>query len=195
MITLIVVNAQSDFITGTMCTKDSKSILDPLKKFIKTHKGDIDKIIFTGDWHPYNHCSFKKYGGKYPHHCIQFTPGACIEPKLLKYVQSYDIPYEIFLKGTDRLVDECGAFPFITVARDSALGDDYILECKTSDSITIMDTGSKVVICGIDLDHSLSETINNLVDGNLNPKIYMPAVYSNDKYLNQCIKENNIGKI
>lgn len=195
MITLIVVNAQADFITGTMCTKGSKSILDPLKKFIKTNKEDIDKIIFTGDWHPYNHCSFKKYGGEYPHHCIQYTPGACIEPKLLKYVQAYNINYEVFFKGMDRLTDECGVFPFITVAVDTALGNHYILECETSGDITVIDADSEIIICGIDLDHSLSETVNNLVRGGLNPKIHMPATYSNDKYLNQCIKENNIEKV
>ena len=95
MITLIIVHAQNDFITGTMCVKHAKSVIEEIKKFIKNHQKEIDKIIFVVDWHPYNHSSFKKYGGEYQYHCIQYTPGACIEPKLLKYVHSLDINYEV----------------------------------------------------------------------------------------------------
>lgn len=195
MITLIVVNAQADFITGTMCTKKSKCILDPLKKFIKTYKEDIDKIIFTGDWHPYNHCSFKKYGGIYPHHCIQFTPGACIEPKLLKYIQSYNINYEVYLKGQLKDIDECGAFPEISYNED-CLGKHYYFEPYNDYGFTIVADGdTEFVICGIDLDHSLSETIQNLVNNEINPKIYIPAVYSLDQHINKIIKEYHIEKL
>ena len=99
MITLIIVDCQNDFITGTMSVKGAKSSVEEIKKFIKNHKEEIAKIIFTVDWHPYNHSSFKKYGGLWPSHCVQYTPGACIEPKLLKYVQSFGFDYEVSQKG------------------------------------------------------------------------------------------------
>jgi len=35
------------------------------------------KIIYaTQDWHPANHCSFKRNGGPYPTHCVKDTKGA-----------------------------------------------------------------------------------------------------------------------
>ena len=76
MITLIIVDCQNDFITGTMSVKGAKNSVEEIKKFIKNHRKDIEKIIFTLDWHPYNHMSFKKYGGQWPAHCVKHTPGA-----------------------------------------------------------------------------------------------------------------------
>ena len=67
MITLIIVDCQNDFITGTMTVKGAKNSVEEIKKFIKNHRKEISKIIFTVDWHPYNHSSFKKYGGQWPH--------------------------------------------------------------------------------------------------------------------------------
>ena len=91
MITLIIVDCQNDFITGTMAVKGAKESVEEIKKFVKNHRKEIEKIIFTVDWHPHNHMSFKKNGGLWPAHCVQYTPGACIEPKLLKFIQSQNI--------------------------------------------------------------------------------------------------------
>ena len=47
MITLIIVDCQNDFITGTMSVKGARNTVDEIKKFIKKHREEIDKIIFT----------------------------------------------------------------------------------------------------------------------------------------------------
>jgi nicotinamidase/pyrazinamidase len=39
-------------------------------------------IIFTQDWHPANHKSFKTNGGKWPVHCVEDTAGAELMPPL-----------------------------------------------------------------------------------------------------------------
>ena len=106
MITLIIVDGQNDFITGTMSVKGAKNAMEEIKKFIKNHRKEIIKIMFTVDWHPYIHMSFKKFGGLCPQHCVQYPPGACIEPKLLKYVQSLGIDYEVSQKGTVEEVEQ-----------------------------------------------------------------------------------------
>ena len=95
MITLVIVDFQNDYITGTMSVKSARNSVEEIKKYIKKHLKEIDKIILPIEWHPYNHSSFKKYGGTLPSHCVQYTPGACIEPKLLKYIQSLEIKYEV----------------------------------------------------------------------------------------------------
>ena len=119
MITLIIVDCQNDFITGTLTVKGAKTVVEEIKKFIKSHHKEIEKIIFTVDWHPYNHSSFKKFGGQWPNHCVQYTPGACIEPKLLKFVQSYEINYDVIQKGTIEEIEEYGAFSDIQFSSDN----------------------------------------------------------------------------
>ena len=55
MITLIIVDCQNDFITGTMAMEGAKEAVEEIKNYIKSHKKEIDRIIFTAQWHPYNH--------------------------------------------------------------------------------------------------------------------------------------------
>jgi nicotinamidase/pyrazinamidase len=38
--------------------------------------------IATQDWHPYDHCSFKDYGGPYNRHCVENTLGSVFLPGL-----------------------------------------------------------------------------------------------------------------
>lgn len=188
MITLIIVDCQNDFITGTMCVKNARNSVEEIKKFIKNHKKDIEKIIFTVEWHPYTHSSFKKYGGEWPHHCIQYTPGACIEPKLLKYVQSLDINYEVSTRGEIEEVTDLGAFSEIEYVQDS-LGERYYF-----DSIATADATTDFVICGV--SNAVSSTINNMLKEELIPKVFCPGIISNDggKTFSEFIKLNKLDK-
>jgi nicotinamidase/pyrazinamidase len=65
-------------------------------------------IIFTRDWHPSDHSSFKSQGGSWPPHCIQNTEGAKFHSDLLvppdgEIVSKADKQDEAysFFKGTD----------------------------------------------------------------------------------------------
>ena len=189
MITLIITDCQNDYLTGTMMIKGAKNKLEEIKKFIKTHRKDIDKIIFTVEWHPYNHMSFKRYGGKYPHHCIQFTPGACIEPKFLKYVQSLEIDYEVSTRGEIEELEQPGAFSDIDFVTDE-LGQRYYF-----DSLVTVDANTLFVICGV-LD-AMSYTINNLIKENIYPSVYVPGVISDkgDDYIKQFLESNKLNEV
>lgn len=175
MITLIIVDLQNDFITGTMSVKGAKDILPKIKNFINNHKDEIDKILFTVDWHPYNHCSFKRNNGQWPQHCIQFTPGACIEPKTLKFVQSKDINYQVCIKGEDKDREQYGAFEEIEVVTDSSLGDRYYF-----DSLYTAYTDTDFVVCGIAGDYCVKATIVNLLYGGIVPKVFLDGIASID---------------
>lgn len=187
MITLIIVNCQSDYVAGTMSSKSSKDILPEIKKYIKENQSEIEKIIFVIDWHPYNHCSFIKYGGDFPSHCVQYTPGACIEPKLLKYIQSLNISYEIDTKGTFSEIEETGGFGEIELVQD-ALGSRYYI-----DSYCIANADTDFVICGI--TNAVKDTIKNMLDGRITPKILLKGTYTQDAKLSKFIKEHDIEKI
>jgi len=190
MITLIIVDCQNDFITGTMSVKGAKNSVEEIKKFIKNHSKEIEKIIFTVDWHPYNHSSFKKYGGLWPHHCVQYTPGACIEPKLLKFVQSYEINYDVIQKGTIEEIEEYGAFNDIQFSSDN-FGTRVYLD------IAEANPDSDFVVCGIAGDYCVKATIQNMLDGGLTPKVFCPGIVSIDggKVFSNFIKENSLEKI
>lgn len=191
MITLIIVDCQNDFITGTMSVKGAKTSIEEIKKFIKKHKDEICKILFTVDWHPYNHMSFKKNGGQWPSHCVQFTPGACIEPKLLKFVQSLNIDYEVSKKGEVEEVEQYGAFADIELLQDE-LGSRYYF-----DSIVTANADSDFVVCGIAGDYCVKETIQNLLNENITPKVFCPGIVSIDggKTFSEFVKENQLEKI
>jgi len=192
MITLVIVDCQNDFITGTMTVKGAKNVVEEIKKFIKSNKNEIEKIIFTLDWHPYNHCSFKKYGGQYPSHCVQHTPGACIEPKLLKFVQSLELNFEFDLKGELREVDPLGAFSDIDVSSDDFPKPKYYF-----DSIATASSDSDFVVCGISGDGCVKDTVQNMLDGGIIPKLLINGIISSDgdKILNNFIKLNSLEKI
>lgn len=183
MITLIVVNCQNDYITGTICSKMNKGLAENIKTFISKNKDKIEKIIFAVEWHPYNHCSFKKYGGESKAHCIQYTPGACIEPKLLKLVQSLEMNFEVSRRGEEKDDNPKGAFSNIERSSDF-LGKTYYL-----DVITSANAESEFVICGIDI----KDTLRNMINEGIKPKVLYQGVDYNG--LISFIKENNIQKI
>jgi len=189
MITLIIVDCQNDFISGTIAVKGAKNVLENIKVFIKNRKKEIDKILFTVDWHPYNHCSFKKFGGDWPQHCVQFTPGACIEPKLLKFVQSLGINYEVSQKGQIEEKEQYGAFEDIEYVPDSSLIDKYYF-----DSIVSANVDTDFIICGIAGDYCVKATIENLLKENITPKVFLSGVASIDggKIFKEFIKENKL---
>lgn len=191
MITLIIVDCQNDFITGTMSVKGAKNSVEEIKKFIKNHRKEIEKIIFTVDWHPYNHSSFKKYGGIWQHHCIQYTPGACIEPKLLKLVQSFEIDYEVSQKGQIEEVEQYGAFDDIEFVTDE-LGQHYYF-----DSVVTANANSNFVVCGIAGDYCVKSTIENMLNANISTKVFMPGIASIDggRIFSNFVKENKLEKI
>lgn len=191
MITLIICNVQSDFIAGTMSKKSAKNILPEIKKYIKENINNIDQIVFTIDWHPFNHCSFKKNGGLWPTHCVQYTPGACIEPKLLKYVQSLNIPYQVDALGVYEEIEEYGAFNEIESIQD-ATGSRYYF-----DSVIEVKADTDFIVCGLTGDYSIIQTLKNLKLSKIEPKLLIKGVSSmdNGEKLSKFVKEWGIEKI
>jgi nicotinamidase-related amidase len=173
-----------------MSVKGARNAVDEIKKFIKNHRKEIDKIVFTVDWHPISHCSFKKNGGIWPQHCVQYTPGACIEPKLLKLVQSLNISYEVSTKGVIEEVEQYGAFEDIDYVSDE-LGRRYFLD------IIEVNADSDFVVCGIAGDYCVKSTIENMIKGDICPKVFCPGIVSIDggKIFSEFIKENKLTKI
>ena len=82
--TLVVVDIQNDFCPGgALPVADGDKIIPIINKYIQFFRDHHGEIIYTRDWHPPDHSSFKAQGGSWPPHCVQETEGAKFHPNLL----------------------------------------------------------------------------------------------------------------
>jgi nicotinamidase/pyrazinamidase len=80
---LVVVDVQRDFCEGgTLAAANTVSLMQPLKKFIEEARRKGALIVYTQDWHPENHSSFRENGGPWPVHCVAGQSGAELMPPL-----------------------------------------------------------------------------------------------------------------
>lgn len=81
---VIVVDVQRDFCEGgALAAQDTRSLLQPLNIFIGDARQRGELIVFTQDWHPNDHLSFKRNGGPWPIHCVAGSVGAELTPPLV----------------------------------------------------------------------------------------------------------------
>lgn len=118
MKTLIIVDAQNDFMPGGSL---EVPLGDQIVPIINRMQKKFDLIVATQDWHPANHKSFAiNHPGKeefetidlngleqklWPPHCIQGTPGAEFHPQL-----ATDAIEAIFRKGMEVGIDTYSGF-------------------------------------------------------------------------------------
>jgi len=82
-VALIVVDVQRDFCKGgALEVPNGDEVVEPLNRCISIFEERNLPIVFTRDWHPPDHISFKNRGGPWPPHCIMNTPGSEFHPKL-----------------------------------------------------------------------------------------------------------------
>jgi nicotinate phosphoribosyltransferase len=88
---LLIVDVQNDFLSGGPLTvPEGEAVIPMLNRYMDFFLKQQLPIIATRDWHPLNHCSFKKQGGPWPVHCVAETPGAEF-PSTLKLPESGQI--------------------------------------------------------------------------------------------------------
>jgi nicotinamidase/pyrazinamidase len=74
---LVVVDVQNDFCPGgALAVTDGDKVIPVLNKYIARFRKARAAMIFTRDWHPADHSSFKEQGGPWPPHCVQNSKGA-----------------------------------------------------------------------------------------------------------------------
>lgn len=118
MKTLIVIDAQNDFMPGGSLAVPEGDMIIPI---INRIQDKFDLVVASQDWHPQNHISFaSNHPGKavfdeieihgqpqtlWPDHCVQDTEGALFHPEL--QTARWEA---IFRKGTDPGIDSYSAF-------------------------------------------------------------------------------------
>ena len=160
MKTLIIIDFQKDFISGSLAVPNAVEAEDAIVNYIKEHHKELKNVLFTVDWHRPKHCSFKNNGGIWPVHCVQYSEGAGISDKLINTCIEFNIPINVFKKGNITDVEEYGAFQYI-----------YDLGTENNSFITVenkmhqlqyIDTPD-IVICGLAGDYCVKESITNLL--------------------------------
>jgi nicotinamidase/pyrazinamidase len=82
---LVVVDIQNDFCPGgALPVADGDKVVPALNKYIQLFRSASAQIIYTRDWHPPDHSSFKAQGGPWPPHCVQGSEGAKFRSDLLQ---------------------------------------------------------------------------------------------------------------
>ena len=81
---LVVVDVQKDFYhpEGALYVKGGEVLPERIAKVIP----QFDDVVFTLDWHPYNHCSFKENGGIWPKHCVAHSEGSSLPEEFLPFI-------------------------------------------------------------------------------------------------------------
>ncbi|MBC7323552.1 MAG: nicotinamidase [Acetomicrobium sp.] len=74
---LIIVDLQVDFCPGgNLPVPEGDEIVPIANKLVEHFERQEGQIVFSRDWHPDKHMSFKECGGPWPAHCVQNTRGA-----------------------------------------------------------------------------------------------------------------------
>ncbi|MCR5002871.1 MAG: isochorismatase family protein [Bacteroidales bacterium] len=172
---LVVVDVQKDFFDpkGSLYVPGGENITAKIAEAAKSYDG----VIFTMDWHPGDHCSFKDQGGIWPAHCVQYTEGAGLADDFKPILAEGPMKVQIFLKGQEQDKEQYGAFEnldenstiykWLTNADEidvCGLAGDYCVKESAKNVINL--TGAKNVsvltdlICSIDDGSALKEFIN-----------------------------------
>jgi nicotinamidase/pyrazinamidase len=76
---LIVVDVQNDFCPGgALAVPDGDQVIEPINRLAE----QVPFVVATRDWHPPDHRSFRDQGGPWPVHCVRYSSGAQLHPKL-----------------------------------------------------------------------------------------------------------------
>ena len=110
---LLIVDAQYDFISGSLPVKNAILCMSRLGDYIESicETNPYNTIIATVDWHPMTHCSFKENGGEWPMHCVAYSNGAALSSFVLKGVMKCKCSdFHVLTKGTAEDHEEYSIF-------------------------------------------------------------------------------------
>ncbi|MFZ3148031.1 MAG: nicotinamidase [Methanothrix sp.] len=103
---LLVVDVQNDFCPGgALGIHGGHKIIPNLNRYIKFFEKEKLPILVTRDWHPKVTKHFEQFGGIWPTHCVEGSPGAQFHPDL-----KFPEDALVMSKGMDPEKDSYSAF-------------------------------------------------------------------------------------
>ncbi len=106
---LLVIDVQKDFCPGgALAVNEGDAVVAPLVRMIQAMAAHGGPIFASRDWHPPNTRHFAKFGGVWPPHCVQNSPGAEFHPDMAAALQTH----QAVVVSTGERVDEDGYSAF-----------------------------------------------------------------------------------
>lgn len=152
---LLVIDCQNDFISGSLACEHAKEAVDYIAKYI--NENDV-RPIYTMDWHTEKNKSFVENGGIWPAHCVMNTNGSKIHKDFSETEDMLKAPgltNNNYFKGTNDDVEEYSAYN----ASFPGLGK----RIKLSENIS-----RDIIVCGIATEYCVKETILELLKNGFN---------------------------
>jgi nicotinamidase/pyrazinamidase len=103
---LLVVDLQVDFCPGgRLSVPDGDQVVPAINRYMELFREQGLPLLASRDWHPAVTSHFKDFGGIWPVHCVQKTPGAAFHPEM-------EIGPDVIIvsKGMDPGRDDYSAF-------------------------------------------------------------------------------------
>lgn len=80
---VFVVDVQNDFCPGgALPIEQGDDVVPEINRWLDAAKAAGVPVYASRDWHPETHLSFEPFGGPWPVHCVQDTPGAAFHSDL-----------------------------------------------------------------------------------------------------------------
>lgn len=165
MKTIVVVDCQNDFITGTLACINAENAVKEIIKLIDETPGNI---TYSCDWHSPENKSFEINGGIWPIHCVANTWGAELSKEFDKIKDETKRPNKdnIYKKGIDDEVEEYSAF---------------YAKNEKGKSISEIEA-DEFIVCGIASEFCVRETVLELLKDNKNVSLFTPGLgYVNEE--------------
>jgi len=103
---LVIVDVQNDFCPGgALGVREGDRVVPVLNRYAERFAARGAPVFVSRDWHPAETTHFRPYGGVWPPHCVQGTPGAAFHPDLVLPSGT-----EIVSKGMDPHADAYSCF-------------------------------------------------------------------------------------
>ncbi len=157
---LVVVDLQVDFCPGgALGVADGDKIIPTINKYVELFSKHQLPIFASRDWHPSETTHFKAFGGPWPVHCVQNTPGAEFHP-------DFRLPESaiILSKGTDPSRDGYSVFD----AQDS--DQKFFLELLKERKI------KELYVAGIATDYCVRTTVLDALKQGFKVNVLIDAI-------------------
>lgn len=103
---LVIIDVQNDFCPGgSLAVKGGDQVVPVLNRQVQAFSKAGRLIVAGRDWHPRKTTHFKEFGGLWPVHCVQGTPGAEYHPDLVLTPDTVHV-----VKGTGATEDAYSEF-------------------------------------------------------------------------------------
>ncbi|EFI41583.1 isochorismatase family protein [Peptoniphilus sp. oral taxon 386] len=175
MKTLIVVDCQNDFITGTLSCIGAKDAIKNIVNFINSN--EVGEVCYSTDYHNKTNKSFEINGGIWPVHCIAGEFGSEISNDFDEVQNKSFKPLSenLYRKGIDDEVEEYSAY-----------------YAKNENGKTIADIVSdEFIVCGLASEYCVRETVLEFLNNGKNVKLFLNGV----GYVNEDDHIKNIAEL